>query len=80
VEERYGAGESKEFRPLDFRFKRVPCANVYQALKSLNCWHYQCAEGDVPNTELFKGFSEIIHAIEGAIVSRIPEYDQAAWG
>ena len=79
VNQRYGDGEAEKFRPLDYAFKPATPGSVYQALKSLHCWHYQCAEGDVPETEFYKAFESVIHAIEGGIVSRLPQYEAAQW-
>jgi len=53
--------------------------NIYQTLKSIHCLLYQCSEGDVPETELFKFLMEIQHAIESKIINELPEYQQAKW-
>lgn len=51
-----------------------------QAFKSLRCWLYQCSEGDVPETDLFKAFDEVSKNMASHIVSRTPEFDAAVWG
>ena len=79
VNERYGPGEAEKFRPLDYAYQYKMTPNIFQILKSLHCWHYQCAEGKVPETELYKGFESIIHAIEGGIVNSLPQYEAAKW-
>jgi hypothetical protein len=79
VEDRYGEGEAEKFRPLDYKFRRVLPPTVYQALKSINCWHYQCAEGKAIDDPLFKAFEKIIGLINAAIVRTLPQYENAQW-
>ena len=54
--------------------------NRIQAFKSLRCWLYQCSEGDVPETDLFKAFDEVSKNMATHIVNRMPEFDAAVWG
>ena len=51
----------------------------YQALKSMHCLRYQCSEGNVPETKLYKLLDEIIHDWESYIINRMPEYEKARW-
>lgn len=52
-----------------------------QALKSLSCFLYQCAEGDVPETNpLYAQLREVETALLHVIVSHLPEYQAAKWG
>lgn len=51
-----------------------------QAFKSLKCWLYQCSEGDVPETDLFKAFYEVSGNMAKHIVTRTPEFEAATWG
>ncbi len=81
VEARYGKGEAADFRELNFRYQPVlPPADI-QALKSMNCWLYQCMEGTVPEQPLYRFFDEVVvRYVLGKIVYTLPEYDQAEWG
>ena len=63
----------------EYRFIFEPHCDKYQALKSLQCWHYQCAEGDVPQTKLYKTFAEIGKLIAMNIVTNSPQYEAAKW-
>lgn len=54
-------------------------ANV-QRFKSLQCLIYQCSEGDVPETDLFKRISAAGGKLAAIIVSKSPAYDKAGWG
>ena len=83
VNARYGPGEAEKFRPLDFQFSTSiqwgdsAIANACRALKVLHCWQYQCSEGDVPETSLFKMFEEIDLAISHWVIGTMPEYESA---
>lgn len=80
VEQRYGEGEAKEFRDLNYRFARMMPPTPIQAYKSLGCWLYQCSEGDVPKTSLLYAAMERVHAaMAHNIVQETPAYDAAAW-
>lgn len=78
VNSRYGAGQAGEFRSLDYRFA-YEMSNDIQVLKSLQCWLYQCCEGDVPETPLYKAFSELAGEIAIGIVHKMDAYDKAEW-
>jgi len=79
VEQRYGGGEAKRFRELNYSLRREP-TNIIQAYKSLRCWLYQCAEGDVPETSLlYATMSRISDMLAHEIVQNLPQYDRAAW-
>ena len=61
------------------RTARIPIT-IYQALKSLRCWAYQCSEGDIGERPLFKTMGTVIHDLQGAIIDGLPEYESAKWG
>ena len=80
VNERYGAGEAGTFRPLNFTYQPEAYSSLAQVLKSLQCWQYQCNEGDVPETQLYQFFEEVEHHVALLIVMDLPEYEKATWG
>ena len=53
--------------------------NKFQALKSMRCLKYQCSEGNIPDTNLYKFLENLIHQWESYIIHEIPEYDKAEW-
>jgi hypothetical protein len=58
-----------------------PLKNLYQLVKSIDCWLYQCAEGDVPENPLYQLFDKmIVPMLLRRIIYYSPEYDQAEWG
>ena len=81
VEVRYGKGETEANRDLNFRYMPVLPPTDVQALKSMNCWLYQCMEGNIPEHPLYKFFDDIVvrYLLE-KIVYNSPEYDNATWG
>lgn len=81
VNARYGDGEAEKFRDLDFVYQKQYALSTVQVLKSLQCWLYQCSEGKVPNTKLYKFFDEVVekHLLK-KIVYALGEYDKAQWG
>jgi len=79
VNARYGEGQAKEFRDLDYRYQ-YEHATPIQVLKSLQCWIYQCSEGDVPDTLLYQIMKEYEHMLADSIISKLPAYNAAEWG
>jgi hypothetical protein len=68
-------------RRLRYTFQPVPCTKI-QAFKALQCWLYQCAEGNIPEVaKLYKFFDKIlIPEWAEYLVMRTAEYDAAEWG
>ena len=80
VNARYGEGEAEKFRPLNFTYKPEIYFSRVQVLKSLQCWMYQCSEGDVPKTKLYQFFEEVEKYLALKIIDSLPEYQKAKWG
>ena len=81
VEARYGTGEAAKFRNLDYQYRMTQTVPLVQVLKSLQCWLYQCNEGDVPETELYGLFDTDVQLyLMDKIITALPEYQQAEWG
>jgi hypothetical protein len=81
VEARYGSGEAVKFRQLDYRFEHTEAVSLVQVLKSLQCWLYQCNEGEVPETGLYGLFDiDVQMYLMSTIIDRLPEYNEAEWG
>jgi hypothetical protein len=81
VEARYGSGEAVKFLQLDYRYEHTEAGSLVQVLKSLQCWLYQCNEGDVPETGLYGLFdTDVQMSLMDKIITALPEYEQAEWG
>jgi hypothetical protein len=80
VNERYGDGDAQKFRKLNYHYTPAHCSKI-QALKSLQCWLYQCMEGEVVKKPLYKFFDSVVeHHLMSSIISDLPEYNEAEWG
>jgi hypothetical protein len=79
VNQRYGDGQAEQFRPLDYRFTYELVTTPHQALKSLECWLYQCSEGNVPETPLFQIMEDYSHRLCASIVHNMEQYERARW-
>jgi hypothetical protein len=53
--------------------------NKYQCLKDMKCLRYQCSEGNVPDTRLYKFLEELIEAYMSYIIEELPQYNNASW-
>lgn len=61
----------------------ISCGQVqFQSYKSLQCWLYQCCEGDIPEvSKLYKFFDTVvIRHMANSIITKTPAYEQAEWG
>lgn len=80
VNDRYGDNEAKKFRALNYRYAPAHGSQI-QVLKSLQCWLYQCMEGEVVKKPLYKFFDTFIEPhLMSSIISDLPEYKHAEWG
>ena len=66
----------------EYEFKNIDLVDrtEIQVLKSLQCFLYQCMEGTVPETKLYKVLREIADNIMDSIINKLPEYEKAEWG
>ena len=66
---------------LTYRFQFNLCRPI-QAFKALQCWLYQCMEGEIPETSKLYHFFDKVVVPDWAelLVMRTPDYDQAEWG
>ena len=75
----YGVGEAEKFRPLDYKF-HYEITDRIQALKSLRCFLYQCYEGEIPESQLFKILDSYAAELAYRIISYLPAYERADRG
>lgn len=50
-----------------------------QIKKSLDCYLYQCCEGDIPEKRFYLGVVDFRNRLANKIVNGLPEYDNAEW-
>jgi hypothetical protein len=53
--------------------------NKWQLLKSLQCFLYQCSEGETPQRELFQRVEQQAVALMSELLSKCSEYRDAEW-
>lgn len=84
--QRYG-GEAYETLP--GRVKKTPInklkyeytpTSLIQLLKYLQCYLYQCSEGNIPNTKRYKILKDIETSLMFQVIDALPEYEKARWG
>ena len=80
VRQRYEDADDSAMIPADYRFVLLPSITSFVALKALRCWHYQCCEGNVPETSrLYKLMDGVAADMALSIVNALPQYEQAPW-
>ena len=62
-----------------YKYEMVLPGTRFQGLKAIDCLVYQCSEGDIVNHPLYKALKDYGLAICSAIVSDMPEYENAIW-
>ena len=61
-------------------FRPYPLAELVGRYKAITCLLYQCAEGKIPNSKLYKQLDRFAGEYAAMIVHRMPEYNAASWG
>lgn len=51
-----------------------------EVYKLIQCYLYQCSEGNVPASRLYKTIENIGNIVAHSIISKMPEYEAVAWG
>lgn len=76
----YRYGDEKEVLSYSF-FDVSGLVSRIQMFKSLRCWLYQCAEGEIPEKSvLYRVFNEkISRFLAMRIIEDMFEYDRAEW-
>jgi hypothetical protein len=63
-----------------FKYKEIYGLSLYQEVKTISCFLYQCSEGNVPNSKLFKLLDNLRGDISLEIVHNSKEWNLAKWG
>jgi hypothetical protein len=80
VNDRYGEEAAGKFRTRSYHYQPAH-GSVVQVLKSLQCWLYQCTEGEVVKHPLYKFFQDTVEPhLMSSIITDLPEYNAAEWG
>jgi len=79
LKQRYGEDTTDGDIAKSYQFRINYFVSIYQGLKSLRCFLYQCSEGNIPETKIFKTLDRISDMVAWDIVDNIKEYDNAEW-
>lgn len=60
-----------------FRYELPP--TEIEAYKMLQCFLYQCFEGDVPESKLYKDLEHVLARIASACITGTVQYQNASW-
>lgn len=63
-----------------FAYRPAGTPEAVEAMKHLECWHYQCSEGDIPDQPMYRTFEKVVCLIATAIVRSSDAWDNAPWG
>ena len=80
LRQRYGDNEPLPVYTYDGPACGMPTQSKVQTFKSIRCFLYQCAEGDVPRKRLFKDIDRMSMNLAHSIINDLPEYETAVWG
>lgn len=69
-----------EIGQTDRSFFRRPVKKHYVILKKLRCYLYQCNEGNVPESSLYRGISSLVQRLAMMIATGNDDYHSADWG
>ena len=78
VDYRYNTITKEDNTTPKFEFKEEE-TDIYQTLKSLHCYLYQCSEGNIDKSRFYKMFRHIADAIESSIIHNLAEYKRGDW-
>ena len=78
--ERYRNASPYEFQEMPKgEFCRMAESNPWQLLKTFECYLYQCNEGSVTSTDLYKALRQACNYYMKHLISKIPAYAESDW-
>ena len=75
---RYNEEPAPGYKFCSIKYTKASSCKI-QLLKSLQCLIYQCSEGSVVETGLYKKLIEVKNDLQDLIISDMPEYKKAVW-
>jgi hypothetical protein len=84
VTQRYSAKDAAEYWEVSlaktYTYTRPRVVVPAAAFKAMQCLQYQCSEGNVPESDLYRELEAAQAIIARKIVEAMPSYQRAAWG
>jgi|SRR4051794_66699 hypothetical protein len=62
-----------------FRYRPLGQVQDYEHYRALSCLLYQCSEGNVPNTQLYRAVNDLARSIASDIAERVARNCGAPW-
>ena len=76
VEQRYGVGQAKEFRTLDYSYQAHYLGSNYAVYDRTGEFIYQCSEGDVPEqSKLYQAIDRVYNQMAHTFFRRLRDRD-----
>ena len=75
IKARYGGIVESE----KFRYLFTPATQI-EVIKALECWKYQCTEGYIAGTKLYKAMTQTYCLLCSDYIHQLEEYEAAPWG
>lgn len=70
----------KKTKPRAFKYNdKEDHRDIIQVLKSLECYLYQCSEGDINEQPLFIALRSIEEILKNIIIKEFTDYDKKVW-
>ena len=79
LKQRYGNHINAETEGEPYKYEFNAYTSIFQALKNAECLVYQCSEGNIPTTKLYKWLKDFINKLRAIIVDGINAYKLVNW-
>lgn len=82
VDARYGHGTAAQDEAdvkTDFKFQFTQPESPLRIYKALQCYLYQCSEGDIDQRRLYKMMQRLKTEMADNIIRQLPGYEDAPW-
>jgi len=78
--QRYGdSAEELDTQSTGYKYKKQVECEFMQALMSLKCWLYQCAEGTADEQDIYKHLDYLAGRLALSRIQKSDEYDRCKW-
>ena len=79
INQKYGENQAQEFRPMDYSWHFETPQPDIPIFAALECLLYQCCEGTVDESMLYKTMDSISNYLAKRIIHKLKAYEEA-WG
>lgn len=63
-----------------YKYERGDRELLCPLIKAMDCFLYQCMEGEVPQYRLYQRCEEARNDMMAMVIGNLPEYENASWG